>query len=146
MHATGKEYVLQCLPVCVAAISIIGFSMMVGGCDNIIPSPRAQAVKNMESAVCRDRNVKAAAPYITEASRPMLDLALAGIELAQIFQKNAMADSVAKDCHNWTFQFLDEIKVNEDRYIIHTGGSNGENHEYVVLREAGEWKVALSGK
>jgi len=36
--------------------------------------------------------------------------------------------------------------VDEGRYIIHTGERNGEMQEYVVLRENGEWKVAMSGK
>ena len=146
MRAGGKKTVSQCIQVCVATISIITFSIFAGGCDNIMSSPRAQAVKNMESAICRDRNVKAAEPYVTEASKPVLQLTMAGVELIQIFQKNAMADSIAQKCHNWTFRLVDEIKVDEGRYIIHTGDRNGDQQEYVVVRESGEWKVALSGK
>ena len=146
MTVTGANDCLQRLQACVVGTWILCCSILVGGCDNIMLSPRAQAVRNMESAVCHYRSVKAAAPYVTEASKTLLGLAMAGVEFAQIFQGNAMADTIAKHCHNWSFRFVDEIKVNEGRYIIHTGERNGEMQEYVVLRENGEWKVAMSGK
>ena len=57
-----------------------------------------------------------------------------------------MSDLLAKQCHNWKFRLVDEIKVDEARYILHTGDRNAEMQEYVVVRENGVWKVALSGK
>ena len=138
--AAGMRYWAASIAPC------IGIGLLLAGCDSFVMSPRAEVVKSMESAICRDRNMRAAEPYVTEASKPVLQLVVAAADLAQIFQKNALADLVAAECHNWKFRLIEEIKVDEGRYILRTGEQESRMQEFVVVRENGEWKVALSGK
>lgn len=124
---------------------MLATAIALAGCNGLLLSPRAEAAKNMEQAICEARSINAAAPHITSSSRPLLELMMAGVGLAQVLGKNVMADFIAKRCHQWSFKLVEEIKVSEDRYIIRAGEAKGDPREYVVVRENGDWKVALFG-
>lgn len=126
-------------------IGVLLIMLSVSGCGDLLISPQAAVVKEMEQAVCNKRDIKAATPFITESSLPVLQLVLSGVNVLQLIQRDAMADFVAKQCHGWSFRLQDEIKVNDARYIIRTGESRERTKDYIVIFEKGRWKVALFG-
>ena len=67
--------------------------------------------------------------------------------LSQIFTGSALSDRIAIACHSGKQKFFDEIKVNNERYIVRTKNSNAKHLvETVVILEDGVWNIALLGR
>ena len=124
---------------------VAGFLVLTfAGCGEILLSPRQQVVRDAHRAICEARNVKAMAPYVTERSRPMLELATSLAELGQAFSGGALADRIAVECQSARTEFLDEVQVSETRFIVRTRISGkAEITDTVVVQEGGQWRIAL---
>lgn len=86
-------------------------------------------------------------PYLSKSSLPILELSSSLTNLSQIFIGSALSDRIAVECHSGEQKFVDEIKVNNERYIVRTKNSKAESLvETVVILEDGVWKIALLGR
>jgi len=108
-------------------------------------SPQARVVIDMQRAICQNFNLADAAPYVTEASKPMLELTSTFAMLGAAMSGQNFADEFAKECHKGS-AIVDEIRVNDQRYIIRYREGSGALKEAIVVMENGQWKVALIGK
>jgi hypothetical protein len=120
---------------------------LIVGCDGIFISERQKVVKTSHEAVCKENDFKAMRPYLSKSSLPILELTSSLTNLSQIFIGNTLSDRIAIECHSGKQKFLDEIKVNNERFIVRTKNSNANNVvETVVILEDGVWKIALLGR
>ena len=122
-------------------------SGLLSACSELTQSPRQKVVRDAHAAVCERRDIMAMAPYLTEKSQPALKLMGSMAELGKIFGANA-SDRLAVECQTGAgFEFLEEVKVTETRYIVRTKSRGStEVTEYIVVQEAGQWKIMLGGK
>ncbi len=128
LHAHADEYMNKLL------ISTLGISN----------SPQAKVLFDMGKAICRNGgNLIAAKPFVTESSKAILDLGQAFMPLAQAMNGQKFNDELAKGCQN-PFKILNEVKVNNGRYLIEYLEHTGERKEVAIVFENG-WKVDLSG-
>lgn len=126
---------------------MILFLVVLSGCNGILLSERQKVVKASHDAVCKEKDFKAMRPYLSKSSTPILDLSSSLANLSQIFVGSALSDRIAIECHTDKLQFVDEIKVNEERYIVLTKNAGSENMtETIVILEGGAWKIALLGR
>ena len=126
---------------------MILFLVVLSGCNGILLSERQKVVKASHDAVCKENDFKAMRPYLSKSSTPILDLSSSLANLSQIFVGSALSDRIAIECHTDKLQFVDEIKVNEERYIVLTKNAGSENMtETIVILEGGAWKIALLGR
>lgn len=126
---------------------MILFLVVLSGCNGILLSERQKVVKASHDAVCKEKDFKAMRPYLSKGSVQILDLSSSLANLSQIFMGNALSDRIAIECHTDKHQFVDEIKVNEERYIVRTKNASSENLiETIVILEDGAWKIALLGR
>jgi len=117
------------------------------GCDGMFISERQKVVKTSHEAVCNEKDFKAMRPYLSKSSLPILELSSSLTNLSQIFIGSVLSDRIAIECHSGKQKFLDEIKVNDARYIVRTKNSNADSLvETVVILEDGVWKIALLGR
>lgn len=107
-------------------------------------SPQAKAFLDMRASICKGVGLAAAKPYVTESSKVFLDITDAYMPLAQKILGQAMNDDLAKDCQNPP-KIINEVKVNNQRYLIQYIDLTGQKEVAVVL-ENGQWKLQLSGK
>jgi len=115
------------------------------GCGKSL-SPQAQAFANMQKAICKNYNLADAVPYVTESSKPMLELTASFAVLGSALGGKNFQDELAKECASGKLAIVDEIRVNDNRYIIRHKEMSGAVKEAVVVLENGQWKVALAGK
>ncbi|MEO0048624.1 MAG: hypothetical protein RLZZ410_1583 [Pseudomonadota bacterium] len=115
------------------------------GCGKPL-SPQAQAFANMQKAICKNYNLADAVPYVTESSKPMLELTASFAVLGSALGGGNLQDEFAKECANSKLSIIDEIRVNDKRYIIRYKENSGAMKEAIVVLENGQWKVALAGK
>jgi hypothetical protein len=135
----GLNQFLACL--------MILFLVVLSGCNGILLSERQKVVKASHDAVCKDKDFKAMRPYLSKSSASILDFSSSLANLSQIFVGSALSDRIAIECHTDKHQFVDEIKVNEERYIVRTKNAGSENMtETIVILEDGAWKIALLGR
>ena len=67
--------------------------------------------------------------------------------LGQAFLGSVVSDRIALECHAGQQRFVDEIQVNEQRYIVRTKNPGSETVvETVLVLEEGGWKIALLGR
>ena len=120
---------------------------MSGACSDVMLSARQQVVRDAHDAVCKRRDITAMAPFLTEGSQPVLKLMGSMAELGKVFGANP-SDRLAVECQTGAgFEFLEEVQVNDARYIVRTQARGGADvTEYVVVQEAGRWKILLGGK
>ena len=125
-----------------AAMTIVLVAMT--GCDALMLSPRQKVVRDATRAVCEARDIQAMSPFLTEKSRPMLELATSFIGLGKVLGMNP-ADAIAKDCKDSEeSEMLDEVKVSDTRYIVRSRAkSRGETQETIVVQENGQWRITL---
>ena len=135
----GLNQFLACL--------MISFLVVLSGCNGVLLSERQKVVKASHDAVCKEKDFKAMRPYLSKGSVQILDLSSSLANLSQIFIGNALSDRIAIECQTDKQQFVDEIKVNEERYIVRTKSAGSENMtETIVILEDGAWKIALLGR
>jgi hypothetical protein len=117
------------------------------GCKGILLTERQKVVKQSQEAVCKENDFKAMRPYVTKNSIPILELSSSLTNLSQILLGSALSDRIAVECHSGEQRFVDEIKVNDERYIVLTKNSDANSLvETVVILEDGVWKIALLGR
>jgi hypothetical protein len=118
----------------------------LAGCDQLDTSPRKKVVKDAIKSVCNQSNIEAIDPYVTEASRPLVQLAATFSKLGDASGLVQVTDSIAIACADTQVKILDEVKVSDSRYIVRvkTGEQNAVENFTIVL-ENGSWKIALIG-
>lgn len=118
----------------------------LAGCDQLDTSPRKKVVKDAIKAVCNQNSIEAIDPYVTEASRPLVQLAATFSKLGDATGLVRVTDSIAIACADSQIKILDEVKVSDSRYIVRakTGQDNSVENFTIVL-ENGNWKIALIG-
>lgn len=118
----------------------------IAGCDQLDPSPRKKVVKDAIKSVCNQSNIEAIDPYVTEASRPLVQLAATFSKLGDASGLVQVTDSIAIACADTQVKILDEVRVSDSRYIVRvkTGEQNAVENFTIVL-ENGSWKIALIG-
>ena len=117
------------------------------GCYGLLLTERQKVVKTSHEAVCKDNDIKAMRPYLSKGSLPILELSSSLTNLGQIFIGSALSDRIAVECHSGEQKIVDEIKINNERYIVRTKNSKAESLvETVVILEDGVWKIALLGR
>lgn len=127
-------------------LMLVLLSFLVG-CNGVLLTERQKVVKNSQEAVCKENDFKAMRPYVTKNSIPILELSSSLTNLSQILLGSALADRIAVECHSGEQRFVDEIKVNDERYIVRTKNSDANSLvETVVILEDGIWKIALLGR
>jgi hypothetical protein len=133
-------------PVTAVVIVTLG-SGLLSACSELMQSPRQKVVRDAHAAVCEKRDIMAMGPFLTEKSQPALKLMGSMAELGKLFGANA-SDRLAIECQTGAgFEFLEEVKVTETRYVVRTRSrGSAEVTEYIVVQEAGQWKIMLGGK
>lgn len=127
-------------------LMLVLLSFLVG-CNGVLLTERQKVVKNSQEAVCKENDFKAMRPYVTKNSIPILELSSSLTNLSQILLGSALSDRIAVECHSGEQRFVDEIKVNDERYIVRTKNSDANSLvETVVILEDGIWKIALLGR
>ena len=118
----------------------------LSGCDQFDTSPRKKVVKDAIKSVCNQSNIEAIDPYVTEASRPIVQLAATFSKLGDASGLVRVTDSIAIACADTQVKILDEVKVSDSRYIVRvkTGEQNAVENFTIVLENA-SWKIALLG-
>ena len=117
------------------------------GCNYLFLSERQKIVKASHEAVCKDNDFKAMRPFVSKSSVPILEFSSSLTSLTQILMGSALSDRIAVECHAGDQRFVDEIKVNDERYIVRTKNPGSESLiETVVVFEDGAWKIALLGR
>jgi len=136
-------------------VQIRGFSVLLMfallnfllGCKGILLTERQKVVKHSQEAVCKESDFKAMRPYVSKNSIPILELSSSLTNLSQILLGSALSDRIAVECHSGEQRFVDEIKVNDERYIVLTKNSDANSLvETVVILEDVVWKIALLGR
>lgn len=114
------------------------------GCDQLDVSPRKKVVKDAIQSVCSQKSIGAIDPYVTEASRPIVQLAATFSQLGDATGLVRVTDSIAIACADTKVKVLDEVKVSDSRYIVRvkTGEENSVEN-FAVVQENGSWKIAL---
>lgn len=122
-------------------------SALIVACGDLNLSPRQEVVRAANKALCEKLDIRAMIPFVTESSQPLLNLAGSFAELGKVLGENS-ADRMAVECQTGKgFDFAQEVKVSEARYVVRTKSrATGEITEYVVVLESGKWKIALTGK
>ena len=127
---------------------IVLFLVFAGavGCDQLDTSPRKKVLKDAIQAVCNQKSIEAIEPYVTETSRPIVQLAATFSKLGDATGLVQVTDSIAIACADSQVKILDEVKVSDSRYIVRakTGQDNSVENFTIVL-ENGNWKIALIG-
>ncbi len=117
------------------------------GCDQLDTSPRKKVVKDAIKSVCNQKSIEAIEPYVTEASRPVVQLAATFSKLGDATGLVQVTDSVAIACADSQVKVLDEVKVSDSRYIVRaTTGQDNSVENFTIVLENGNWKIALLGK
>ena len=120
---------------------------LLSGCNGMLLSERQKVVKASHDAVCNEKDFKAMRPYLSKNSLPILDLSTSIANISQIFLGSALSDRIAVECHSAGQNFVDEIKVTDERYIVRTKNSGtAEVVETVVILEGGIWKISILGR
>jgi hypothetical protein len=126
---------------------VVVASLAIVACDAVNLSPRQKVVKEATQAMCKARSLKGMLSFVTERSRPVVELASSVGELGSLLKGQNLADRIAIECAEGGPAFIDEIKVSETRYIVRTkAAGKGEIAETVVVREGDAWKIAMDGK
>lgn len=134
---------LKSISSCLTLFCLMGLS----GCNGIILSERQKVIKASHDAVCKEKDFKAMRPFVSKSSTLILDLSTSLTDLSQIFVGSAVSDRIAIECHSGRQQFVDEVKVSDERYIVRTKNLGSEILiETVVIFEDGAWKIALIGR
>ena len=132
---------------CLKTLVII-FFVFVGtaGCDQLDTSPRKKVVKDAIKSVCNQSSIEAIDPYVTEASKPLVQLAATFSKLGDASGLVRVTDSIAIACADIQVKILDEVKVSDSRYIVRlkTGKENSVEN-FIIVLENGSWKIALIG-
>lgn len=116
-------------------------------CTGLLLSERERVVHEAHEAVCRASDYKAMRPFLSKGSVPLLDLSTSLTSLTQAVTGSALADYIATQCHSGEQTVVDEIRVNDDRYIVRTKTAQSDRvSETVVVREDGAWKISLLGR
>ena len=119
----------------------------LSACNGIVLSERQKVVKSSHEAVCKENDFKAMRPFVSKNSTSLLDLSTSLADLSQIFVGSALSDRIAIECHSGRQQFVDEVKVSDERYIVRTKNPGSEILiETIVILEDGAWKIALIGR
>ena len=127
-------------------LMLVLLSFLVG-CNGVLLTERQKVVKHSQEAVCKENDFKAMRPYVTKNSIPILEISSSLTNLSQILLGSALSDRIAVECHSGEQRFVDEIKVNDQRYIVRTKNSDANSLvETVVILEDGVWKIALLGR
>jgi hypothetical protein len=130
-----------------AVMVVATASFTLVACDAVTLSPRQKVVKEATQAMCNARSLKGMLPFVTERSRPMIELASSMGELGSLLKGQNLADRIAVECAEGGPEFVGEIKVSETRYIVRTkAAGKGDFTETVVVREGDAWKIAMDGK
>ena len=139
IHTISQKNISACLTLfCLVVLS---------GCNGIILSERQKVVNASHEAVCKENDFKAMRPYVSKNSISLLELSTSLADLSQIFVGSALSDRIAIECHTGSQQFIDEVKVSDERYIVRTKNPGSEILvETIVIREDGSWKIALIGR
>jgi len=130
-------------------VTFLIFSLLglLTGCNGMLLSERQKVVKASHDAVCNEKDFKAMRPYLSKNSLPILDLSTSIANIGQIFLGSAISDRIAVECHSEGQNFVDEIKVTDQRYIVRTKNSGIEEVvETVVILEDGIWKISILGR
>ena len=124
-----------------------GFIFLLAACGQYALTPRQAVVRDAMKAVCDQRSFSAMGPYLTETSKPMIELITSMAELGKIMGENP-ADKIAIECQSGGgAEFFDEIRVTDSRYIVRLRNKGShEITEYIVIQESGSWKIELTGK
>jgi len=102
--------------------------------------PPAQAYVDMRNAMCKSGGMAGALPYLTDKVKPF---AMQMMEIESLTKgTREYEDTLAKQCY-YGVQILNEIPVNNQRYIIRYRDSDGVIKEAAVSLEGGRWKVDL---
>ena len=118
----------------------------LAGCDQLDTSPRKKVVRDAISSVCNQKNIEAIEPYVTEASRPLVQLAATFSKLGDATGLVQITDSIAIACADSQIKIVDEVKVSESRYIVRAKTGEGSSVEnFTIVLENGNWKIALLG-
>jgi hypothetical protein len=121
--------------------------LVLSACDSVTLSPRQKVVKEAQRAMCDSRSLKGMLPYVSEKSRPMLELASSMAELGTLLSGQSLADRIAIECTGSGPDFVDEVRVTDVRYIVRTRTPGQKDlTETIVVLEGGVWKIALQGK
>lgn len=141
-----RRRVVSLIPLAVLLVATL-LSGLLSACSELIQTPRQKVVRDAHAAVCEKRDVMAMAPFLTEKSQPALKLMGSMAELGAIFGANA-SDRLAIECQTGAgFEFLEEVKVTETRYVVRTKSRGSSKvSEYIVVQEGGQWKIVLGGK
>ena len=134
-----------------ATLSKVLFALMLvhllAGCTQWITSERYKVVREAHEALCKENDFAAMKPFLSKNSLPLLNLTSAISNFGDIFIEGVVSDRIAVECHGSQLRFVDEIKVNDKRYIVRTRSASSQDAvETVVLFEDGKWKIALLGR
>jgi hypothetical protein len=128
------------------SIACITWMTILVGCEQFSLSERQKVVQASHDAVCKTKDLNAMKPFVTESSKPILEISTSITSLSQIFLGNTLSDRIAVECQSTKLGFVDEIKVNEQRYIVRTRQTGAQEvKESVLILENGAWKISLLG-
>jgi hypothetical protein len=134
-----NKYIKTLLMLFLACISLVG-------CDQLDPSPRKKVVKDAIRSVCNQKNIEAIEPYVTESSKPLVQLAATFSKLGEAAGLVQVTDSIAIACADTEVKVLDEVKVSDARYIVRARmGADNSVENFTVVLEQGNWRIALIG-
>ena len=98
----------------------------------------AQAYIDMRNGMCKSGGMSGALPYVTDRLTPFV---MQMIQMESLIKETREAqDTLAKQCY-FGIQILNEIPVNNQRYIIRYKDDDGAIKEAPVSLENGKWKV-----
>lgn len=116
------------------------------GCDLLDTSPRKKVLKEAIKSVCNQKNIEAIEPHVTEASRPLVQLAATFSKLGDATGLVQVTDSIAIACADSQVKIMDEVKVTDSRYIVRAKmDENSSVENFTLVLENGNWKIALIG-
>lgn len=121
--------------------------LAVSSCSQWVMSDRQKVVFAAHEALCKENDFKAMRPFVSKNSLSVLDLTSVITNIGQAFVGSPISDRIAVECHAGQQNFVDEIKVNDQRFIVRTKNPGSEEIiETVMLLEDGVWKIALLGR
>lgn len=117
--------------------------LTVTGCSTFSPAEE-KVVHDMYQSMCEEQSIAAMKPYLTVRSQSLLGF----MKLALLTNGTLNeADAIAEGCSKGGVIIENKVRVNENRYTMDVYPPGAEQPTKIaVVKENGEWKVALGGK
>jgi hypothetical protein len=122
---------------------LVAIALLPGACS--FSAPPEQVILDMREAVCEQRTMAAAQPFVTLASRPLLTQAEMAIKQGAQMKGVRIDDLIAQGCAGKP-EIQGVIEVNPERYIVSYVDELGEAKKAAVVSEDGAWRMDMTTK